>query len=309
MADGSIPVIVGPTAAGKSAIAMWIATRGLPLTVVSADSQQVYRGFDVGTAKPTRAEREQVPHAGIDVAEPTERYSAYQWAALASTAIEEARAAGRVPVVVGGTGLYIRTVFGDSFDSPILDAGRRQALADALAALSTEELRRWCERLDPARSGLGRVQLLRSIETALLAGRRLSDLHASHRRPARWRARYLVVDPGAALGPQIAARAQAMLGGAWQDEVRRLREAVPAEAPAWKASGYGAVRALVEGTATLDATRERVVIETRQYAKRQRTWFRHQLPADAVQLLDPAAPDWQEAVTRWWNAGDEARLS
>lgn len=305
MGDASVPVIVGPTAAGKSAVALWLAERVGSLTIVSADSRQVYRGFDVGTAKPTPAERARVPHAGIDVAEPTARYSAFAWADVAEEAIAAARAAGRTPVVVGGTGLYVRTLFGESFVEPALEPIRRAALGELLSRLPTDELRRWCERLDPARARLGRVQLLRSIEIALLTGHRLSALHESARRPPRWRARYLVVDPGAVLATRIGDRARAMLGGAWQAEVERLLERVPADAPAWKASGYVAVREHVAGRLGLEPTIERVVIETRQYAKRQRTWFRHQLPAEDVLRLDPTQPGWEDVVMAWWTEGSE----
>lgn len=303
----SVPVIVGPTAAGKSAVAMWLAGQGQPVTIVSADSRQVYRGFDVGTAKPTPAERQQVPHAGIDVVEPSERYSAFSWADLASEAIATARAAGRQPVVVGGTGLYVRALFEPTFAEPPLDPVRRAALQEILADCQTDELRRWCERLDPPRAHLGRVQLLRSIEVALLTGERLSDLHRTQRRAPQWRARYLVVDPGGVLATRIEARARAMLGGPWQGEVETLLRTVSPDAPAWNASGYGAVRAHVLGAATLDETVQRVIIETRQYAKRQRTWFRHQLPPEQVLRLDPDVTGWQDIVMRWWEERTEVR--
>lgn len=305
LAVDSIPVIVGPTAAGKSAVAMWLAAADAPVTIISADSRQVYRGFDVGTAKPPVADREAVPHRCIDIADPTTRVSAFLWAEFATAAIEEALAHGRIPLVVGGTGLYVRTLFEPGFNEPPLEPARRASLASALAPLSTEELRRWCERLDAPRAHLGRVQLLRSIEMALLTGHRLSGLHETRRRAPRWRARYLAVDPGPVLAQRIEARAAAMLDGAWQEEVRALAGHVPADAPAWKASGYAAVRALVEGTRSLEETRERVIVETRQYAKRQRTWFRHQLPA-GVTALDPSHGEWQAVARRWWHESMEA---
>src|ERR1043166_8108074 len=110
-------VICGPTAAGKSAIALWLAERNRA-AIVSADSRQVYCGFDVGTAKPTAAERARVPHYGIDVAQPIERYSAAAWASGADTWIETERAGGREPIVVGGTGLYLRALFEGLFLEP-----------------------------------------------------------------------------------------------------------------------------------------------------------------------------------------------
>lgn len=300
MAGAELRVITGPTAAGKSALALALAERH-GAAIVSADSRQIYRAFDIGTAKPSREERARVPHHGIDLIEPTERYSAARWADDAERWIAEARAAGREPVIVGGTGFYLRALFSPLFIEPELDPGRRRALEHELATLSTADLRRWCERLDPARAALGRTQLLRAIEVALLTGERLSELHARPVRAARFRARYLVVDPGAALAVRIERRVGEMLAGGWLDEVRSLIGRVPDDAPAWNAAGYAAVRELVEGATTPTAARERVVIETRQYAKRQRTWMRHQLDAAQVTRLDPTDPDAMEKAERWWN--------
>lgn len=279
-------------------MAMWLAGRR-EITVISADSRQIYRGFDAGTAKPTADERRRVPHRGIDVADPTERYSAAEWVALAASAIREALAAGRLPIVVGGTGFYIGALFRPLWAQPALDPERRSAVQGALATESTEELRRWCAALDPARAHLGRAQLLRAIEVALLCGRRLSTLHLERSRPAAWRPSYLLVDPGMELPARIASRASAMLEAGWVDEVRHLIDTVPVDAPAWNATGYGIVRQHVCGEVDRSTALDRVVIETRQYAKRQRTWFRHQLERDRVQRVAFPAPGWQETVDRW----------
>ncbi len=295
----AIPVVCGPTAAGKTRLALWLAEQA-DVTIVSADSRQLYRGFDVGTAKPTLAERLAVPHRGVDVLEPTQRASAAWWADCADGWIRETLALGRVPLVVGGTGLYLRALFGDLFDEPPLDETRRVALQDELASYPTETLRRWVQQLDPSRASLGRTQLLRAIEIALLTGRRVSELHQERRRPARWRARYLVVDPGPELATRIEGRVDAMLAGGWRDEVRHLIATVPADAPAWNATGYRAIRQLERGElAERDAVRQ-VVVETRQYAKRQRTWFRHQLAGDDVTRLDPRDPEWRARALSWW---------
>ncbi len=295
-----VGVICGPTASGKSAIAMWLAERS-PVTIVSADSRQVYRAFDIGTAKPTPEERDRVPHAGIDVVEPTVRYSSAAWAQGAEAWIADSLAQGRAPLVVGGTGLYLRALFEGLFTEPPIDPEQRRRLEPQLAALATAELRRWVERLDPARAHLGRAQLLRATEIALLTGRRMSHLHAAHRTAAspRWRPHYLVVDPGPALAERIGARLDAMLNAGWPNEVERLMHSVPPDAPAWKATGYEAVRRMVLGEFTRDQAREAIRIDTRQYAKRQRTWFRHQLPPDRVLTVDPLARDWKEVVERW----------
>lgn len=295
----TIPVICGPTAAGKSAIALWLAQQ-VPVTIISADSRQVYRGFDIGTAKPSREERARVPHEGIDIVEPTQRYSAASWAENAEGWVDSARDAGRMPVVVGGTGLYLRALFEPFFEEPALDADRRRSLEQVLGAFSLAELQRWASMLDPARAHLGRSQLLRVIEIALLSGRRLSELHVERARPPRRTARYLLVDPGPALSARITARIAAMFAAGWEDEVRALMTRVPPDAPAWKASGYGAVYRLARGSIALDAAQQAIDVETRQYAKRQRTWFRHQLPAEDVTRIDPLSPDWRSDVERWW---------
>lgn len=297
-------VICGPTAAGKSAIAMRLAARH-SVTIVSADSRQVYRGFDIGTAKPTVADLCTVPHEGVDVADPETRYSASMWADSAEGWIAQANAAGRAPVVVGGTGLYIRALVAPLFDAPPLDMERRARLDAIIGTFDVPELRRWCAALDPAKAGLGRTQLLRAIETALLTGERLSALQAARARAPRWSPRYLVVDPGTErLHAWIAARSGAMLDAGWPEEVERLIQGVPPEAPAWNATGYRVVRQLVQGGLSRREAGERIAIETRQYAKRQRTWFRHQLGDASVTVVDPTASGADALVERWWH-GEE----
>lgn len=299
-APAVVACIVGPTAAGKSRLAMALAeSRGL--AIVSADSRQVYRRFDVGTAKPTRDERARVPHYGLDVVEPTDRYSAHAWATAADAWCRSAVEQGTPPVVVGGTGLYVRAFVQPLDDVPALDPDARGRLEPFLARLTLAELQRWCERLDAPRAHLGRTQLLRAIETALLSGVRLSDRMGGQRPPPR-PVRYLVVDPGAVLASRIAERVQHMIDNGFVEEVERLRHEVPPEAPAWNASGYAIMRAAVEGQVTMATAIERVVIETRQYAKRQRTWLRHQLPAAFVTQVNPLDRDAVATAAAWWDA-------
>jgi tRNA dimethylallyltransferase len=297
-----VPVICGPTASGKTRAALHLA-QSAPIEVVSADSRQLYRGFDIGTAKPDAMQRATVPHHGIDELEPTERASAAWWADRADGWIHDILARRRLPLVVGGTGLYLRALFGVLFVEPPMDSDRRRALEAELASLDIAELRQRARSLDPERAHLGRTQLLRAIEVATLTGRRLSELQRENATMPRWRARYLVLDPGPSLGGTIAARTRAMFAAGWRDEVRRLVATVPADAPAWNASGYGVIRALEQGMLSPEAAMERVIIETRQYAKRQRTWFRHQLAGEDVTRLDPHAADAGEALVRWWRTG------
>ncbi len=307
MAGAELRVITGPTASGKSALALQLAER-FPITIISADSRQIYRGFDIGTAKPSRAELEAVPHRGVDLVGPTERYSAAAWAAAAGEWMSESASAGRTPVVVGGTGFYIRALVAPLFEEPPLDAESRAALGAALAELETAELRRWTGALDPERAHLGRAQLLRAIEVALLTGTPISEWHRrSPGAPAR-RARYLVLDPGRALAGRIEARVLEMLSAGWEAEVSALVERVPPDAPAWNASGYRAVRDLVEGRISRERAIERTVIDTRQYAKRQRTWIRNQLRDANVTFIDPLSSDALGAASAWFARDSEASL-
>lgn len=294
-----IRVICGPTASGKTLAAV-LCARFADISVVSADSRQLYRGFDIGTAKPTARELLAAPHLGIDVLDPTERASAAWWADRADGWIDEIAAQGRTPIVVGGTGLYLRALFGTLFEEPPMHAGDRAAIQAALADHGTEELRRWVATLDPARSHLGRTQLLRVIEVALLTGRRMSDLHRENARAPRRRARYLVVDAGPSLRWMIEDRVRRMIGSGWPEEVRQLIHTVPADAPAWNASGYGTIRDMVEGRISPEEAETRVIIETRQYAKRQRTWFRHQLAGEDVTVLHTDA-EFESQLAAWWN--------
>ena len=268
------------------------------LIIVSADSRQVYRGFDIGTAKPSVADRAAVPHRGIDVADPAERWSAARWSDDAAGWIDEVGVSRAL--VVGGTGLYLRALEAPLFNEPLLDPFARAALATELEGWTVPELRRWVVRLDPTRATLGRTQLLRAIEIALLTGRRLSDLHRDNARINRFRVRWLVIDPGRALHGQIESRLDAMLAAGWIDEAGALAERVDAGAPAWQACGYSAARDVGLGTREPGEARATILVETRQYAKRQRTWFRHQLDAVAVTRCDPTDPRHLDVAAAWW---------
>ena len=301
-------IICGPTAAGKSALALELAELH-SAAIVSADSRQIYCGFNIGTAKPTREECARATHYGVDVAGPEERFSAARWAAEADEWIESAGEIDKDPLVVGGTGLYIKALVEPLFSAPELDLARRTELARELESMPISELRRWCIDLDPDRAHLGRTQLLRALETALLSGKRISDLHSFHNSMREGMEpgvspTYLVVDPGPSLASRISQRVEAMLAAGWIDEVEELSRKVPSDAPAWKASGYSVMRSHVEGDLDLSTARERVIIETRQYAKRQRTWFRHQLPSAAVTHLNPEDSRARAVAREWWEKAE-----
>ncbi len=299
-----LPIICGPTAAGKSAVVIALAAE-TPITIISADSRQIYRGFDIGTAKPSAEEQARVPHAGIDVADPTERWSAWQWAELAHGAIADARARQRVPVVVGGTGFYIRALLSPLAAIPPLDPERRAELHRQFDTMSQEALRQWTERLDPPRASYGPSQWRRAIEVALLTGKPLSQWYREEAQGSdqpEYAPSVLLVDPGPPLREQIAHRVDDMLTRGWVEEIQRLQHTVPADAPAWNATGYGDLVDYLAGVTTLSHARDRVVTHTRQYAKRQRTWFRHQLGGLPVCTVNSLQPDAHALVRAWWQS-------
>lgn len=290
-----MPVIAGPTASGKTAVVTALAALA-DIEVVSADSRQVYRGLDVGTAKPTAAERAAAPYHGLDVVGPTERYSAGRFARDAAAWIAGTRDRGRLPVVVGGTGFYLRALFEGLFEEPPLDPARRERLRARLAALPGEALARWAERLDPGYRGGGAQRAARAVEVALLSGRPLSALQRERApvgpAPLRpWYARTAV--PREALAARIAARAEAMASGGIVEETERLLGAgVPVDAPGLSGVGYPEAVAVIEGRLPRAGLAGAIAAATRRYAKRQATWFRHQLRGPVLDLdgtADPAA--------------------
>lgn len=300
-----VRIIAGPTGAGKSALAVQLAAAH-GARIISADSRQIYRGFDIGTAKPTRAEQQSVPHAGLDVADPHERWNAARWAAEAREWLAEDARLGRASIIVGGTGLWLQALVRPLADEPPLDPQRRTTLQGELGTLDTDELRRLVQRLDPARAHLGRAQLVRAAEVALLSGTPLSEWHARGSTLQALDARWLIVDPGPALERRLDARRAAMLDAGWLEEVERLDRRFPGDAPAWNACGYREIRAVVQGSASLGDAMERVRISTRQYAKRQRTWFRNQLQeVGPVTRLDPTAAEAASVAAHWFREEGE----
>jgi tRNA dimethylallyltransferase len=288
-----VPVIVGPTGAGKTALATAL-SRLLPIEIVSADSRQVYRGLAIGTAAPSAADRAAAPYHGVGFVDPRERYSAGRFARDATEWIAAIAARNRTPLVVGGTGFYLRALFDGLFEEPQFDPRRRARLGVWLRGLSGAEALRWARRLDPLFGGGGAQRACRAIEIAVLAGRSLSTLQAE-RPPATpgFRPWYAVLTPDrAVLHERIARRTRAMLETGWIEEVRRVRaEGVPRDAPGLLAVGYREIVAHLEGRLTARAMEEAIVQSTRRYAKRQDTWFRHQLRGPLVRLdaaVEPA---------------------
>lgn len=308
-----VPVLVGATAVGKSALAAALGER-LPLTIISADARQIYRRLDIGTAKPDAALRARIPHRGFDLVDPGERYSAGRFARDAARWLTEARAAGRQPVVVGGTGLYVRALADGLFQEPPLDPARRTRLRTWVSGLPGPDLSRWAWRLDPGFSGGGRQRAARAVEVALLTGRPLSRWQRMARATGVMRPWYIVLTlPRGLLRRRIAERVDAMLAAGLVEEVRaELDRGTASDAPGLDGVGYRETVAMLAGRLAPTDLPEAIARATRRYAKRQETWFRNQLRVpspvigsqDAIWSLDATRPPQvlAEDIARRWQA-------
>ncbi len=281
-------MIVGPTGVGKTAVAAALAEHW-PVTVISADSRQVYRGLDRGTGKPDADTLRRVPHLGLDIVDLGDRYSAGRYARDASHWLSDIDATRR-PVVVGGTGFYVRALADGLFREPPMDAERRNRFrawssrADRLGA--------WATRLDPQYGGGGRQRAARTVEVALLTGTPLSVWQQRARAEGAMRPWFVrLTVPREFLCARIEARVAAMLRAGWVEEVRALlAEGIEPDAAGLDGVGYREVVAHLAGVLPADQLASDIVISTRQYAKRQETWFRHQLGGYPVVTLDATDP-------------------
>ena len=273
-----VPVLVGPTGVGKTAVAVaWGEFDAI--FAISADARQVYRRLDIGTAKPDPTQLARVPHLGLDLIEPGARYSAGQFARDASVWLAGVWAAGRQPVVVGGTGFYVRALAEGLFYEPPLDAQPRERLRAWTGRLGAARLAHWAARLDRHFAGGGRQRAARVIEVALLTGRSLSWWQREARAAGVMRPWYIHLTlPREALHRRIAQRVDRMLAAGLVEEVRAVLAAgVAAQAPGLDAVGYREVVAMLEGRLPQSALHDAIERATRRYAKRQETWFRNQL--------------------------------
>jgi tRNA dimethylallyltransferase len=286
--------VVGATATGKSAFALALAEE-LGGEIVSCDSMQIYRGLDVGTAKPTAAERARVPHHLVDVVDPDEQLSAARWAELADFAIDDIRGRGRVPIVVGGTGLYFRALRWGLVAAPARDEALRAELY-ALEAAEVGALHRRLQAVDPvaaARLAPRDLQrIVRALEVAALSGRPLSEAQAEHAAAAveRHPMRVALLDPRPELVERaIEARTRAMLANGLVDETRRMRARFGPNAPAFASVGYREVCELLDGALAEEQLEPAIVRATRRYARRQRTWFKKERDLRMFAEADEAA--------------------
>jgi tRNA dimethylallyltransferase len=274
-------VLLGPTASGKSSLAADLAAR-LPVEIVSMDSAQVYRGMDIGTAKPGVAERARVPHHLIDVVDPDQAYSTGRWREDAISRIQEILGRKRIPLLVGGTMLYYRALVGGLDTLPQANPSVRKNLDEEAARRGWTALHAELAEIDPRsarRISPGDSQRIqRALEVWRLTGKPLSALHgaAKSELPFRLKAFALVPRDRAELHRRIAERFAGMLQAGLVDEVKALRRRyrLAPGMPSMRAVGYRQVWQHLEGDIDAAALAERAVAATRQLAKRQLTWLR-----------------------------------
>jgi tRNA dimethylallyltransferase len=285
-------VLVGPTAVGKTAVAVAL-TSHWPLEIISADSRQVYRRLDIGTAKPSRKERARAPHHGLDLVDPGARYSAGHFARDGVRWLHEIRSRGKLPMVVGGTGLYVRALAEGLFNEPPLDPAKRRSLDAWTARLEPIELLRWAARLDPGFRGGGRQRAARAIEVALLSGHPLSYWQQAARSQGSLDPWYIVLTvPRPVLHQRIARRAEDMVRRGLIEEVAAvLAEGHGPRTPGLDGIGVREAVEYLHGQRTRESVAEAIAVGTRQYAKRQQTWFRHQLTGNTITLDATRAPE------------------
>ena len=292
--DVDAVLLLGPTASGKSALALQLAEH-VPLEIVSIDSAQVYRGMDIGTAKPTSAERARVPHHLLDLRDPSQPYSAAEFVRDATQAIGAIRARGRLPLVVGGTMLYAKALREGLSALPSADPQVRARIEARARAHGWPALHAELARLDPATAArlppADSQRIQRALEVIELTGLPLSQLQsAPERPPLALRTIALLPADRAELHRRIEARFDAMLAAGFLDEVRALRARgdLDPDLPALRSVGYRQAWAHLAGQTPFDEFRAAGIAATRQLAKRQITWLRSM---DDALVLDPLAAD------------------
>ena len=312
----TLVAILGPTASGKSSLAVSLAEK-LGGEVIACDSTQVYRGFDIGTAKPSAAERRGVPHHMIDLVSPADVFTAGEYRTRALEVLADLRRRHRLPIFTVGTGLYFRALMEGLADAPTRSDRVRARLNATSAKRGGPHLHKILRRLDPAAAGRispnDRQKLVRAVEVCLLAGSPLSEVHRAGRRGLQGYAPLKIgLNPARqALYERIQRRVHLMLERGWSEEVAALiADGPPNAGKAFEFIGYRELRAHAEASQPLSSTVEAIAQATRRYAKRQLTWFRRESGvqwfagfgdepetlAAALDYLQPLLKEFQNAV-------------
>jgi len=303
------PVIVGPTAGGKSSLAVEVALAlGGRAEVVTADAFQVYRGMDIGTAKPGPDEQRGIAHHLIDLVDPSEPFTIFDWLRRAERVIADIRSRGSLPIVVGGTHLYVKAFLDGMFEGPEVDP----ALRESLRARPLAELRAELERVDPGAArrihAADARRTARALEVFHQTGTPISALQQQWDRDSHRREGCVLIGldwPAELINPRINARVKQMIGRGLVEEARRLHGRGALGPQAREALGYKQLIAHFEGACALDEAVEKIKIETRRFGKNQRTWLKRLRSTPGSVWIDAAAlpaEEWSQVVLRSVNA-------
>jgi tRNA dimethylallyltransferase len=306
--------LMGPTASGKTELALELANR-FPIDIISVDSALVYRGMDIGTAKPDPQTLRRYPHRLVDIRDPEQSYSAGDFVRDATEAILTIRSAGRMPLLVGGTMMYFRALMRGIAGLPAADRRVRAELDAEAAVQGWPAMHRKLEAVDKeaaARISVNDSQRIqRALEVHLISGRSLSDWHAAQRSghggtPAGFLKFALFPEPRAVLHSRIEARLATMLANGFLQEVRRLhaRPGLTSRSPSMRAVGYRQLWSHLDGEFDLATAVERARVATRQLAKRQMTWLRSEPQIEALnplegRVLDTITASVQQQLDAW----------
>ncbi len=310
----SFLAVTGPTASGKTGLSLALAEH-LNVEIISMDSRQVYTGMDIGTDKVLAEDRRRVPHHGLDLVRPDGRYSAGQFARDVRSWVNEISGRGRIPVIAGGTGFFLKAVMAPIFVEPPMETPPIEAIRNYLNGQDPALLARWVERLDPDRASIaiagGPQRMSRTLEVALLTGVPLSRWHREAPAEAEGIAGTVVVLelPREEMDRRIDDRVSRMVERGLLEEVRGLLDAgYNADTPGMTGTGYREAIRHLEGEITLEEAMEEIRANTRRYARRQITWFRNQLPASALRIDATAPIEYQVRMTlEAWSADSVAR--
>jgi tRNA dimethylallyltransferase len=288
--------VVGPTASGKTDLAIEL-SEALGGVVISADSVQIYRGFDIGSGKPTAAELARAPHRLVSTHDPLAPVDAVTWANLAEAEVTDARRRGLVPIICGGTFFWVRALVLGLVQAPGADESIRARHRALVAERGRTALHDELARVDPAAASRLHpndvVRVSRALEVHELSGRTMTEWQSDHAfRTRRYEtSMFALAHDATILTARIAARVDAWLAGGWVEEVRGLVDAGYGDARAMNSVGYAEIRAHLAGELPRDALRDTIVRSTRIFARRQRTWLNH---ADVEWLRSPLGDEGYE---------------
>jgi tRNA dimethylallyltransferase len=287
--------LAGPTACGKSEAAITLAWQ-IGAEILSMDSMSIYRGMDVGTAKPSPAQRASVPHHLVDLCEPSQSFSVAEYLAAASEVAQQIVSRGRIALFVGGTGLYLRALLRGVFDGPTISPECRQRIEDECGSVSAEDLHERLQLVDAVAAkrihSNDRRRTVRALEVYLATGRPVSELQRQSALPPEQRPQnvFWLSAPRRWLYERIDRRVERMVAEGLLEEVRRLLAGPPLSRTARQALGYKEVIAHLEQGVPLAETITQIQTRTRQFAKRQHTWFRHLEECRPIQITGEETP-------------------